>query len=222
MQPHYQQQQQQRRGGASLNDPAVQGALLRLGPVNIAGTLTSVAQAAVARHPIKLSLNFLGLALLLLLPGLAPSDEQSRRYSALQPSLPALEAEASARRARDSAHHAYRASVGFLWSCDATCTHRQRAYEAALAAWQAAHGRVEAQLIAANSELGIFSAPAVEQARDLFWGAFGQGMAMVRGGGSLLPPGARARARRALARAALNSLAPPRAPPPPHTARPSA
>ena len=91
-----------------------------------------------------------------------------------------LEAEGAARGARDRAYHAYRASVGFLWSCDATCTHRQRAYEEQQAAWQAAHARVEQQLIEANSALGVFSAPAVEQARDLFWGAFGRGMSMVR------------------------------------------
>jgi hypothetical protein len=175
---HYQQQ----RPRANLNDPALQGALLRLGPINIQSTLATVAQAAIQRHPIKLSLNFLGLALLLLLPGLTPSAQQSAEFVRLQPSMADLEAEGAARSARDSAYHSYRASVGFLWTCDATCTHRQRAYEAKQAAWQEAHARVEQQLIEANSALGVFSAPAVEQARDLFWGAFGRGMSMVRAG----------------------------------------
>ena len=158
----------------------MEGALLRLGPVNIQSTLISIGETVVRRHPIKLSLNFLGLAFLFLLPGFTPSEAQNRDFVRLQPSMQDLEAESAARATRDTSYYAYRSSVGWFWSCDATCAHRKVKYEADEAAWARAHAAVERQLIEANSALGVFSAPAVEQARDTFWAAFGRGMQMVR------------------------------------------
>ena len=151
-----------------------------LRPVDISGALSSLGTTLVQRHPVKLSLNFLGLALLFLLPGLTPSDSQYSAFEALQPSRSDLSAEHRAREARDASHRSYRQSQGWFWTCDAVCSRNKAAYEQDLRAWQAAHGVVEAQLIEANSKLGIFSANAVEQTKDLFWSTFAQGMAYVR------------------------------------------
>ncbi len=161
--------------------PLNTAALARLQPIPITQTLSTIAASAVQHHPVKLSLNFLGLALLFLLPGLTPSEQQNQEYVRLQPSMAALERESSARHQRDVSYASYRQSQGWFWTCDATCSYRKGEYEGHLAAWQEAHSKVENQLISANSQLGVFSAPAVEETRDLFWGTFGRGMAVVSG-----------------------------------------
>jgi len=148
--------------------------------IDVGGNVLALSKALVQKHPVKLSLNFLGLALLFLVPGFTPSSAQEDAYLRLIPSNNHLADERSSLNEMHQAQHAYQSSQGWFWTCDAVCQRNKLEYESKKRVWQEKHRAIEDQMQQAKSQLGVFSTHSFNEVRDSFWGAFGRGMAFVR------------------------------------------
>lgn len=142
--------------------------------------LAAGAATLVRRHPIKLSLNILGLILLFAATGYRPSPAATAAYAAALPSASLLAAERSAGSEAATARAIYSASRGWFWTCDAACTRYRAAADAADTKWALARDATEASMRKAKSELGLFSSAGVDEARDQFWRSFAGGTAYAK------------------------------------------
>ncbi len=156
--------------------PRVNVQQLQLRRIDVGGNALSLAKYAVERHPVKLSLNFLGLALLFLVPGFTPSESQEAAYMRLSPSSELIGRERDAFRIMRNAEYTYKQSQGWFWSCDHKCQRYKMEYEDEKREWESQHKALEAQMTRAKSELGVFSKYSFEEAREAFWGSFSRGM----------------------------------------------
>ena len=156
--------------------PRVNVQQLQLRRIDVGGNALSLAKYAVERHPVKLSLNFLGLALLFLIPGFTPTESQEAAYMRLSPSSDLIGRERDAFRTMRSAEYTYKQSQGWFWSCDHKCQRYKFEYEDEKREWESQHKALEAQMTKAKSELGVFSKYSFEEAREAFWGSFSRGM----------------------------------------------
>jgi hypothetical protein len=126
----------------------------------------------VKKHPVKLSLNFLGLALLFLASGFAISKDAAETSAALLPSAGSMRAAREARAEFELAQARFHESRGWFWSCEGRCI----PLRAEAARREAAHELLTREHAAAVSSskaaLGLFSSAGVGEARDLFWRTF--------------------------------------------------
>ena len=147
---------------------------------DVSSLIVTGATALVRRHPIKVSANFIGLALLFLVTGFSPSPAAEARYEAALPSLSLQHAERDAGREAAVAYSAYASSRGWFWACDAACARARSKSELAAARWEAARAETSAATARAKSELGLFSRVGITEAREQFWASFAGGAAYAR------------------------------------------
>lgn len=160
--------------------PRVNVQQLQLRRIDVGGNALALAKYAVERHPVKLSLNFLGLALLFLVPGFTPSETQEAAYMRLSPSSDLIGKEREAYQIMRNAEYTYKQSQGWFWSCDQKCQRHKFEYDDDKREWERQHHALEAQMTRAKSELGVFSKYSFEEAREAFWGSFNRGMAYAK------------------------------------------
>ena len=156
-------------------------AALAQAPLPDVGALVVQGAAAFARaHPIKLSLNVVGLLLLFCASGYAPSPAAEARFEASLPSAQAVASERALGRAAAEARAAFDATRGWFWSCTGDCVAARAASQAADARWAVARDDNERSQAKAKGELGIFSRYGVDDARDQFWRSFNGGAAYAK------------------------------------------
>jgi len=155
-------------------------ALRALDEINLPLIAAKAAARAIKHHPIKLSLNFCGLALLFLATGFSPSPEAWAESDALAPPAESL---AAARKAATDARDArarFHASRSWLYACSGPCPAlRAAADQAEARAGALAAANAEA-VAAQKSRLGLFSSVGVGETRDLFWRTFAGGQSYAK------------------------------------------
>ena len=147
--------------------------------VNLGAIALSGAEYVARKHPIKLSLNFLGLFLLFFAVGLAPSEQAWSESAALMPTNADLRKENEAEQLAYAARAQYRASSGWF-TCDGECPKLRAASEQADARWKMAKDKNAEGNSLAKQKLGLFSSSGVAETKNLFWRTFAGGQAYAK------------------------------------------
>ena len=183
-----------RRGGhrtAAQNEAAARAAgqlaagLSQLKPEDLPPVHVAVYRGGakfVRSYPIASALYVLGIGLMCFASGLMPSEEASDEYSRLLQEADfenRVVEQAEIKVARQNA--IYQNARGFLgFSCDVKCNREYQTLQHLQGELKTAKAAQFKALSEAKGKVGVFSAYAVQEARDLFWGSMGQGKAFAK------------------------------------------
>lgn len=144
-----------------------------------AAIITSATHIA-RRHPLKLGTYLLSLLLALTFHGFTPSPSAEAAHARLWPSERAVSDVLEAETRVGRAYALYTSSRGWFWACDALCTQRYDTYVKQREDMAAQRAVLDAQMAAANAQLGVLSSPAIAHTRRLFWASFDSGARSAR------------------------------------------
>ncbi len=157
----------------------VDGRVISLQPADALPLVLAGANHVVRKHPLKLTSYVVGLLLAIAGSGFAVTRTQQAAFEAAMPEDGLVRKYDGLQGRTDAAHAAYYHSKGWF-SCDARCMGHYDTYMTAKRASDAQAAVINEQLRRAHGILGVFSAPAVQRARDLYWQLFNGGVAFAK------------------------------------------